>query len=342
MPAESTIDEVVEFQDLYKSLVEADRKKLDDASERLWCYAGDELIHQDGASDAVFIIEEGAVEVLIETASAKSTPPLTYLGRGDIIGELGVLNQCTRSATVRAANDVFYRRIESVPFLQLLNQIPGFGAFIAHRLAMRLANTTTSMAFNSICMDLSGKLPQFDLMAVFFTVASSGATGELRIVDDNRDNIGNFFFSAGNMLHARFRQLQGIEAAWQVFIEDDLHGAFSFKRSDVASRPVDVGYETNIGVDDVLMQAAVMRDEFHDFSEPLRKLIGGVECVTTVYRWNDPSTEHEAQCLFDLCERGNPSLQSVWSRSGLSQITFGKIMVVLTDGNILRLTPRHD
>lgn len=342
MPADPLMDEIIDFQGLYQSLSDADRQKVDNASERLWCYAGDKLIHQDGDSDAVFIIEEGAVEVLIETASAKSTPPLTYLGRGDIIGELGVLNQRSRSATVRAANDVFYRRIESRSFLKLLNEIPGFGAFIAHRLAMRLANTTTSMAFNSICMDLSGKLPQFDLMAVFFTVASSGVTGELRIVDENRDNIGNFFFNAGNMIHARFRQLQGFEATWQVFIEDDLHGAFSFKHSDVASRPVDAGYETNISVDDVLMQAAVKRDEFHSFSEPLRKLLGGVEWVGQEFRWQDPDSEHEARCLFDLCERGNPSIQSVWSRSALSQITFGTVMNGLLSGNILRLTPRHD
>jgi CRP-like cAMP-binding protein len=342
MPAESTIEGIADFQEIYAALSEPDRQKLDEASERLWCYAGDELIHQDDASDAVFIIEEGAVEVIIETASAKSTPPLTYLGRGDIIGELGVLNQKARSATVRAAIDVFYRRIESKQFLRMLYEIPRFGAFIAHRLAMRLANTTTSMAFNSVCMDLSGKLPQFDLMAVFYTVATSGVTGELRIVDDNRENIGNFFFSDSNMLHARFRQLQGIEAAWQVFIENDLQGAFSFKHSDIASRPVDEGYETCVPVDDILMQAAVKRDEFHNLSEPLMKLFGGVESVEKELHWDNPETEHEAHRIFDLSERGNPSIQSVWSRSGLSQITFGQVMTALTDKGILRLTPRHE
>jgi CRP-like cAMP-binding protein len=341
MPVDSPVDEIVDFQEMYNALEESDRRKVDEASERLWCYAGDELIHQDHASDAVFIIEEGAVEVLIETASAKSTPPLTYLGRGDIIGELGVLNQRSRSATVRAASDVFYRRLESPQFLQLLNQIPRFGAFIAHRLAMRLANTTTSMAFNSVCMDLSGKLPQFDLMAVFFTIASSGVTGELRIVDENRENIGNFFFNQGCLLHARFRQLQGLEAAWQVFIEDDLNGAFSFKHSNVASRPVDEGFETDVGVDDLLMQAAVKRDEFHGFIDPLRKLFGGIERVAESFRWDEPDTEYEARCIYDLCERGNPSIQSVWTRSGLSQVTFGKIVTSLTDQNVLRLTPRH-
>lgn len=338
MLTDTSLEEIIDFQQLYRSLTPEHQNLIDEASERLWCYAGDELIHQDEASDSVFIIEEGAVEVIIETASAKSTPPLTYLGRGDIIGELGVLNQRARSATVRAAIDVFYRRIESADFIRLLTRIPGFGAFIAHRLAMRLANTTTSLAFNSVCMDLSGKLPQFDLISVFFTVSRSGVTGELRIVDENRENVGNFFFNNGCMLHARFRHLQGIEAAWQVFLEDALQGAFSFKHSQIASRPVDEGFETSLAIDDLLMKAAVMRDEYHRLPEPLQTLQGVLAPLVNQFNPPDPECEHEARRIFDLCERGETGLQSVWSRSALSQITFGKTIVRMAATGLIKLS----
>ncbi len=66
--------------------------------------AGEALFRQGDASDVVYLIEEGEVEVLRELADG-STTTLAVLGPGRYIGELGPLLGLQRSATVRATSD---------------------------------------------------------------------------------------------------------------------------------------------------------------------------------------------------------------------------------------------
>ncbi|MEM6820801.1 MAG: cyclic nucleotide-binding domain-containing protein [Verrucomicrobiota bacterium] len=310
------------FQAFFDTLSPEEQKKVNDHSEHLWCYSGKTLIKQNEDPDNVYIIEDGVVEVLIETHDAKTTPPITYLGKGDIIGELGVMNQNVRSATIRAAADVYYRKIVAGHFFMLMHSVPGFASYIAFRLAHRLANTTHNVAFNSICMDLSGKLPNFDLISVFYTVATSGATGEIRIVDEHKERLGNFFFREGRILHARFRHLQGMEACWQLFMEEKLKGAFSFRRGETPSRPAESGFELDEPVDDILMRGAVLRDNFSSAPTHYKDLVGSLERAVDSLDGLDLEYPEEGKRIFEICERQDLGLGQVWSCSGLSQVTF--------------------
>ena len=70
--------------------------------------------------------------------------------------------------------DVYYRENERTDFIELLIRLPGFGLTIAQR----LANKKTNLAYNSCCMDFSGKIPPFDLCSILFTIEGSRATAE--------------------------------------------------------------------------------------------------------------------------------------------------------------------
>ncbi|MEO0454681.1 MAG: cyclic nucleotide-binding domain-containing protein [Verrucomicrobiota bacterium] len=326
---------IADFHHYYSSLSAENQAFVDRLSKRFWSYAGDIILLQDETSDCVYIIEEGSVEVIIETAAAKSTPPITYLGRGDIIGELGVMNKSTRSATVKAAMDVHYRRIEAADFLVLLHELPSFAAFIAHRLALRLANTTSSLAFSSVCMDLSGKLPQFDLTSVFYTITNSWVTGELRIVDEGRETLGNFFIQEGKLSHARYRHLQGSEAIWQLFIENDLVGAFSFKHSDSPSRPVDESQVLDYPLDDLLMQSALIRDGFQNLDRDIKAFKGELRRGEVNVDTPGIEVDEPVSRMLELTERGTVQLSSIWPLSGLSNYSFSKTVQQLRDAGVL-------
>jgi len=91
-------------------------------------------------------------------------------------------------------------------------------------------------------------------------------------------------------------------------------------------------------IDDLLMKAAVMRDEYHRLPEPLQTLQGVLAPLVNQFNPPDPECEHEARRIFDLCERGETGLQSVWSRSALSQVTFGKTIVRMATTGLIKLS----
>lgn len=306
------------------ALPETYQQQIERLSTQRWADAGKLIIEQDSDSDAVFIIEQGVAVVSIETPDAKVAPPLTYLGRGDILGELGVMNGTLRTATVRASSDVYYRMFEADVFLDMLVNMPGFAAFIAGRLAKRVSHTTANIAYNSICTDLSGKLPQFDMISVFYTVAGSGSSGELKVVNNERDTIGTFFFLNGTLINARYLHLQGIEACRQLFIEHWLEGAFSYKRGEQPSDPVDEKYQLSIQVEDIVFEGALLRDGLEMLPESLQKLQGTIQLTDFDPEKGLAETLEVRQRIAEIAGKKPVDLQDVWSRSGVSLVEFGK------------------
>jgi putative ABC transport system ATP-binding protein len=67
--------------------------------------AGESLFEQGDASDVVYIIDEGEIDI-VRILADKSEQPLARLGPGQYCGELGPLMGFPRSASARAATDV--------------------------------------------------------------------------------------------------------------------------------------------------------------------------------------------------------------------------------------------
>ena len=66
-----------------------------------------ELITEQGQpGDELFVIQEGFVEVLHRESQSDTTPKtVVNLGRGQIVGEMALVDHGRRSATVRAISD---------------------------------------------------------------------------------------------------------------------------------------------------------------------------------------------------------------------------------------------
>ena len=68
--------------------------------------AGELLTEQGQQGDELFVIQEGFVEVLHRESQSDTTPKtVVNLGRGQIVGEMALVDRGRRSATVRAISD---------------------------------------------------------------------------------------------------------------------------------------------------------------------------------------------------------------------------------------------
>jgi CRP-like cAMP-binding protein len=327
-----------DFQSFYQHLSPEDRDTIDKAGEKKWAQAGDFLMQQEEPSDAVFILEEGVVEVFIDTPGVKRNAPLAYLGRGDILGELGVLNQCRRSATIRAVNDVHYRSLEKESFLDLMESLPGFGLYMSYLLSERLALTTSNMVYNSFCVDLSGKLPNFDLLAVFHTIETSRCSGELKLIGRGKEVLGSIYIIDSKVRQAAFLHLRGLEALKQLLLEPDLEGAFSFRRQDVLPKSFEPESRLDISLTALLLETAIERDEMESLPSGFKTLTGS---ISPAPQWEAGKDQLEGTALqiSQLVERGPETLRSIWSRCNLSSLTLARICQKMCETGLLTYQP---
>lgn len=106
--------------------------------------AGETIYKEGDASDCAYIIESGRVELLKNgpTGSAR----IGLLSKGDLLGEMGVLDQGPRNTSARADSGV---RVEVIPreeFIQMISKDPQAALKIMTRMAKRLRDSDEKLA----------------------------------------------------------------------------------------------------------------------------------------------------------------------------------------------------
>lgn len=129
---------------MFANIEPAKLKLLAFTSERL-CYSnGDILFRQGEPGDAAFLIIRGEADVTIET----ETGPLMVarLGDHDFVGEIAILCDVPRTATVKAKTDMTTLCINKDLFFRLVTEFPEMAVEIMRVLAQRLEATTKELA----------------------------------------------------------------------------------------------------------------------------------------------------------------------------------------------------
>ncbi len=135
--------EVLRSIPLFAKVEPAKLKLLAFTSEQVEYMVGEVLFRQGDTGDAAFIVLEGDADILVDTPQGQVR--VAQLGKNDIVGELAILCDVPRTATVAAATRLLTLRVSKDGFFNLVTQFPQVGVEIMHELASRLHHTTQQL-----------------------------------------------------------------------------------------------------------------------------------------------------------------------------------------------------
>lgn len=128
---------------LFSGVAPAKLKLLAFTSDRVSYGAGQILFRQGDEGDAAYVILSGSAEILVETPAGQIK--VAEVEPNEIVGEIAILCDVSRTATVKASVPVEALRIKKDHFLRLLTEFPEMTVEIVRVLADRLAHTTSEL-----------------------------------------------------------------------------------------------------------------------------------------------------------------------------------------------------
>jgi CRP-like cAMP-binding protein len=113
-------------------------------SERVGFDPGKRLMQQGDPADAAYLIIDGHAEVILETPAGPVI--VATLGANDFVGEMAILGDVPRNATVRAKDRLIALRISKEPFLRMVREFPTMAVSIMQELAQRVDLTNKQLS----------------------------------------------------------------------------------------------------------------------------------------------------------------------------------------------------
>lgn len=144
------LDEELEFLreiPLFSRIELARLKFLAFASRQTTFGEGEELFRQGDVGDAAYIIIDGEVDVIVEGPNGEV--PITRLGKYDLVGEIAIIVDVPRTATVRTVGEMTALVISKELFSRMVKQFPEIAVEIMRELALRLERTTAQLTKTS-------------------------------------------------------------------------------------------------------------------------------------------------------------------------------------------------
>ncbi len=127
--------------DLFAGVEEAELAALFDASVSKSAKKNSVVIHEGDKADSLYIIASGRVKVYCSDRSGKDIV-LNVMEAGEYFGELALLDDDVRSASVRALEDAEFKVIYKKDFDAKLDEHPKIGRAIIRNLTRRIRKLT--------------------------------------------------------------------------------------------------------------------------------------------------------------------------------------------------------
>lgn len=129
---------------MFSGLEPARLKLVAFASDRLAFAVGEIVFKQGGRSDGAYIILDGSADVTVSAGDKDIV--VASVGRNALIGEMGILTDSPRSASVTATSELSALRIRKDVFFDLAREFPGVAIAVMRDLARRLERTNALLA----------------------------------------------------------------------------------------------------------------------------------------------------------------------------------------------------
>jgi CRP-like cAMP-binding protein len=272
------------------------------AQGRVQAYGAGEVVFRQGEQgDQLYIVKSGVLEILAAASDGSGAQPVAYFGVGEVLGELALLTGSPRSATARSPEKAELFIIEKSVFLDLMLTLPAFARNLCHVLAKRLEATTLRLP-RAQTKQLQGNLKFFDLATVIQTLIGSHQTGSLTVSQESgKSKIAEMFFFKGNIARAKFKQLTGDDAVFQLF-QSPLEGEFSFTGRNVAEDEV----QTDVTLPGIslLMESVRLQDELPVLQERIPDATRVFRQKAAQVQWEDPETLELAVAIWSRFKKG--------------------------------------
>lgn len=129
---------------LFSGIDPAKLKLLAFASERKDYDAGQNLFRQGEVGDAAYVIVNGVADIIVETSAGEIR--VAEFKDNAFIGEIAILCDVPRTATVRAQTNLEVLKVKKEHFLGLIRDFPELGIEVMRELASRLSKTTAELS----------------------------------------------------------------------------------------------------------------------------------------------------------------------------------------------------
>ncbi|MDP6343927.1 MAG: Crp/Fnr family transcriptional regulator [Alphaproteobacteria bacterium] len=130
---------------LFANIEPSKLKLLAFTSERLTFQEGQSLCHQGDMGDAAFLIVDGSADVIIEGPDGNNLT-VAQVGRNAFVGEIAILCEVPRTATITATTKLETLRISKDLFFRLINEFPTMAVEIMRELARRQEQTNLQLS----------------------------------------------------------------------------------------------------------------------------------------------------------------------------------------------------
>ena len=121
---------------LFADLDAADLTQLCQMVQEVDLPAGAVLFHEGTLADRAFVLHQGEIEI-VKVIDGREVPIDTHAEPGTVIGEMALLEQTTRLATVRATRDSHLLALDHEQVVSLLHASPSAARVILHTLTRR-------------------------------------------------------------------------------------------------------------------------------------------------------------------------------------------------------------
>jgi CRP/FNR family transcriptional regulator len=119
--------------------------------------SGEAIFHAEDPGDALFVVADGAVRIVVPSADGAGEAILAVVGPGEAFGELAVLDGAPRSTDAVAAAPTRLVAVGREALLRLVDEDPDFRRALLVSIAAELRRVTEQLADQRF-LDLPGRL----------------------------------------------------------------------------------------------------------------------------------------------------------------------------------------
>lgn len=153
--------ELLNMIPLFSGLDRSKLKFLAFTAGRVTYETGQTVFRQGDMGDNAYVILEGEVEVVLATPDGDKV--LGVIGKSEVFGELALLSDAPRTATIRAKKALTVLTISKELFVGLINEDAAIGAKVIRAVARRFEGTMTEYSRAKVMFDSITALPTMSL-----------------------------------------------------------------------------------------------------------------------------------------------------------------------------------